>query len=93
MVKVDVGNEGNGDRLPNPGKGRRRLKIKDGHPDQLAPRLFQGVNLGHGGIDISGVSIGHRLHRDGTSVTHGHMANLDSPGLAPYNHVHIPYWF
>ena len=95
MIKMDVRDQGNGDRRPNLSKGRRRLKIKDRHPDQLTTSLLKSMDLGHGSGDITGIGIGHGLHRNGTTAAHRHIANLYFPGLPPHNHDPLPsrLWF
>jgi len=90
VIEMDIGNKRDGDRRPNPGESRGRIKIKNGHPDQFTARLFEGVNLGDGGVNITGVGIGHRLHRNGTVAAHHQIADPYLPGLPPHNHVPVP---
>ena len=73
VVEVDVRDQGDGD----PGldlihRLRRRL-IRNSHPDDLAARRLQCVDLGHGGRHIVGLGVAHGLDGHRSAAAHGHV--------------------
>jgi hypothetical protein len=59
---------------------RRGLFGIDGDAHQFRARLGQLRHLGHRGLDIGGVRVGHGLHHHGGIATHGDGADADGDG-------------
>ncbi len=59
---------------------RRGLFGIDGDAHQFRARLGQLRHLGHRGLDIGGVRIGHGLHHHGGIAAHGDGADVDGDG-------------
>ena len=57
--------------------GSSGLVAIDGDAHELRAGAGKGCHLGHGGIDIRGVGIGHGLHHDWRSAPHNDAANID----------------
>ena len=54
-----------------------RVRIRHGHPDDLAPGRLQAEDLAHGGLYILGGSIAHGLDGHGCAAAHGHGTHLN----------------
>ena len=50
----------------------------DGDPDNLRAGFVKGCDLGHGGVDVGGVGVGHRLHHDGRTAADNDASDIDS---------------
>src|SRR3989304_1559462 len=61
VIEVDICNQRNANLRLYLVNGLSILFIQYRHPDQLTPSLFQGLNLGHSGIDVMGLCVGHGL--------------------------------
>ena len=86
VVEVDVHDQ----RDPDPGAdglhGQGGVRVRDGHPHDLAARGLQRPDLVHRGLDVARVRLGHGLDADGGAPPHRHAAHVDlsrrPPGVA-----------
>ena len=60
----------------------------DGDPHQLRPGLGERLNLAHGGCDIDGIGVGHRLHHHGRIAADQHLTNLHLAGSTTHDLRH-----
>ena len=75
--KMDVRNQGDGylalDLSQRTGGGL----VRNGHPHDLAASTGQPIDLGHGGLYVGGIGIGHGLDGYRRTTAYGHITNLD----------------
>ncbi|MPM84147.1 hypothetical protein SDC9_131218 [bioreactor metagenome] len=75
VVKVNVGNERDGNLLLNFIYGRSSRPVGNGHSNQFAPGGLQRFDLRHGGGHIVGFGAAHGLDRDRRAAAHGDGAH------------------
>ena len=80
VVEVDVRHQGNVDPLLEPVHRFRRRLVRNGHPDDLAPGLFQGQDLAHRGRHVVRLGIAHGLNAHRGAAAHRHAAHHQSFG-------------
>jgi hypothetical protein len=81
-VIVEVADEGHVDAtsvefVADMRHGNRSLRPVDRHAHELRAGAGKGRDLGHGGIHIGSVGVGHRLHHDGRRSADDDTANID----------------
>jgi hypothetical protein len=86
VIEMDVGDEGNGDLRPDAANGLGGLDIEHRHPDDLAARLLEAVDLGDRRLHIAGIGIGHGLDGNWGIAADGHIAEHYLSGLFPADH-------
>src|SRR4030043_2259397 len=72
---MDIGDERNGNALPDGLQGFRRPLVGNGQPDNLAARSLQTPNLGDRPLDLMGQRLGHRLDNDRGPSPDRHVAD------------------
>ena len=77
IVEMDVHHQRNGYLLPDRPDGPCCGHVGDRHPNDLTPRRLQAFDLRHGGRDIVGPGIAHRLDGNGSVPPHGNAPNKD----------------
>ena len=82
VVKVDVRDQGDGDLLADLVHRFRCRLVRDGHPDDLAARRLQGVDLGHGSRHVVGFRIAHGLDGHWGAAAHRHLTYHETLGHA-----------
>ena len=83
VVKVDVGNDRDGDLRDDPLQRRGRFLVGAGHPDYIDPGLLELVDLADGRRDVGGERGRHRLDGDRGVTADRDPANMDLAGGAP----------
>ncbi len=81
VMEVDVGNQGKGNGLFDFTQGGSRLRIRHGHPDDLAARFFEGVNLGDRLRNVPRIRAGHGLNGNRRSPADLDLSNAECSGI------------
>jgi hypothetical protein len=74
VIKMDVGNQGDGNLIPDNAESPSRFFIQNGDADKVATGCLKTPYLRYGLLDIPGIGIGHGLHRDRRSSPDGNTA-------------------
>ena len=90
VVEVDVGDERDVYLLLDLAHGDGGVHVGNGGADDVAARLFQLVNLPHGGRHVAGVGLGHGLDGDFGVAAHLDAADVDRFGWPSLNHPFCP---
>ena len=53
------------------------LLTRDGDPHDVGARLGHAVDLGHRGLEVGGLGLGHGLHGDGGPAADRHVSDVD----------------
>ncbi len=85
-IKMNVGNQRNRDLLADGTKSLRCLHVRHSHPDDLAARFLQPLDLADRGLGITGVGVGHGLHRDRRATANWSLADENLFGLFALDH-------
>jgi len=94
-VVVEVADDGRGPALGvNPfddiGNGFGGLVVVDRDSDELGAGAGEGGDLLHGGLDIGGVGVGHRLNDDRSIRADADVADGDWNGFSTVDDWHTP---
>ena len=68
---------GIGDSLTMRGERAHVLVARDGAADEVAARVGDRADLAHGGVEVRGLRLGHRLDGDGSPAADLHAADVD----------------
>ena len=66
----------------------RRFQRVDGDPHQLRPGLGKRLHLLHGGRDVDGIGVGHRLHHHGRIAADQHLTDPHLAGNTTHDLRH-----
>ena len=69
-----------------------RIHIRHRQAHNIAARSLQGIDLRHGSLRISSLSIGHGLHRNRRTVPDRNIANIYPARFLPFYHVPQPHF-
>ena len=93
VVEVDVGDERDVDLLLDFRHGLGRFHVGHRRPDDVAARLFQFVNLAHGGLHVPRIGLGHGLDGDVGVPAYFHAADVHWLGSASLLHGSNSRWW
>ena len=82
VVEMDIGDDRDLGRLDDSRKGRGRLLVWTGYPDDVGAGLLELADLVDGRRRIAGDRIGHRLHGDRRIAADRHRADVNLARLA-----------
>ena len=91
VVEVDVGDERDVYPLLYLAHGDGGVHVGNGGADDVAARLFQLVNLAHGGRHVAGIGLGHGLDGDFGVAAHLDAADVDRFGWPSLSHPVAPH--
>src|SRR5690606_17724675 len=82
VVEVDVGDQRHAHLLLDPAEGLRGLhgRYRDAH--DVGAGVFQATDLADGGLDVTGLGVGHALHGDRRIAADRYRADPDLAGGA-----------
>ena len=86
VIEMDVGDQRDANFFLDLAELLGRFAHRHGTADDFAAGRFQGPDLLHRGAHVAGVGLGHRLDRDRRIAADFHIAQLNLPGFAPFNH-------
>ena len=95
VVEMDVGDDRHLDFAHNLAQRLGRCLVRAGDPHDIGAGVLKFLDLCHGGGDIRGQRVGHRLHADGGITANGDLADVDFAACTPLNitigpHAHRP---
>ena len=83
VVEVDVGDDRQPAPLDDLDHRLAGLAVVAGDPHHVGAGISHPGDLVDSALDVAGVGLGHRLHRDRRGAADDHVANPDRRGLAP----------
>ena len=89
IIKMDIGNDGNGAFLGNDGKGLCSLHGRNRTADHFTAQFLQVTDLGKGGCRVFRLCIGHGLDYDGMAAANGDRTDLYFPRFSSF-HITSP---
>ena len=84
VMEVDIGNQGNVNLLLDLGHCLGGFHVGHRRADDFTTRLFQLVNLAHGGLHVAGVGFSHGLDGNVGATANFHTANVHGFGNSPF---------
>ena len=85
VIEVDVGNQRQGNLLPNLPERLSGVHGRNGNTHYVRTCLLQCLDLANGGLYVTGFGVGHALHRNRRVTTHRNIAHHDLAGFASDN--------
>jgi hypothetical protein len=91
VIEVNICNQGSLYSLPDGPESIGRIHTGYRYSDNIRTRAGQVIYLGHSRFNVTGIGIGHALHRNRCITTYGNIAHHNLPGHPAFNIRSLPH--